>query len=144
MDAPSQSEIEADAVGKEKIVEALNAPPVQPKLTVLDSMTRGVTWFMGSWIGVGVHAVWFSTWLILGLDINLLTLIVSLEAIFIGIFLLMYGNRAEQVRELSQSKKQAKALSETIADVALDRKQMQLLEEINQKLDQFTHTVPKK
>lgn len=33
-----------------------------------------------------VHTAWFITWFVLGLDVNLLTNIVSLEAIYIGIF----------------------------------------------------------
>jgi len=34
-----------------------------------------------------LHTVWFITWFALGLDINLLTLIVSLEAIYITLFI---------------------------------------------------------
>ena len=34
-----------------------------------------------------VHTVWFVTWFALGLSINLLTLIVSLEAIYITLFI---------------------------------------------------------
>ena len=34
-----------------------------------------------------VHTIWFITWFALGLDINLLTLIVSLEAIYITLFI---------------------------------------------------------
>jgi uncharacterized membrane protein len=36
---------------------------------------------------VFLHSVWFVAWFILGLDINLLTLIVSLEAIYITLFI---------------------------------------------------------
>jgi ethanolamine utilization protein EutP (predicted NTPase) len=34
-----------------------------------------------------LHTVWFAAWFALGLDINLLTLIVSLEAIYITLFI---------------------------------------------------------
>lgn len=34
-----------------------------------------------------IHTVWFVTWFALRLDINLLTLIVSLEAIYLELFL---------------------------------------------------------
>ena len=34
-----------------------------------------------------VHTIWFVTWFVAGLDINLLTLIVSLEAIYITLFI---------------------------------------------------------
>src|SRR3954453_21112103 len=34
-----------------------------------------------------IHTIWFATWLIAGLSINLLTLVVSLEAIYITLFI---------------------------------------------------------
>lgn len=34
-----------------------------------------------------LHTVWFGAWFALGLDINTLTLIVSLEAIYLSIFI---------------------------------------------------------
>jgi hypothetical protein len=34
-----------------------------------------------------IHSIWFAAWFILRLDINLLTLIVSLEAIYLELFL---------------------------------------------------------
>src|SRR3954451_7368004 len=34
-----------------------------------------------------IHSIWFATWLIAGLSINLLTLVVSLEAIYITLFI---------------------------------------------------------
>lgn len=49
--------------------------------------------FAGSWRFVLLHVAWFSLWLLLHLDINLLTLIVSLEAIFLATFVLMSQNR---------------------------------------------------
>jgi uncharacterized membrane protein len=49
--------------------------------------------FVGSWRCVLLHAVWFTLWFLLRLDINLLTLVVSLEAIFLCTFLLMSQNR---------------------------------------------------
>lgn len=36
---------------------------------------------------LGIHTVWFALWFLLGLDVNFLTLIVSLEAIYITLFI---------------------------------------------------------
>src|ERR1700712_2912147 len=58
-----------------------------------DRLANTISNFTGSRLCVWLHTVWFLLWLALGLDINLLTLIVSLEAIFLCIFLLMSGNR---------------------------------------------------
>jgi len=44
---------------------------------------------------VYIHIVWFAVWLgLFHLDINLLTMIVSLEAIFLAVFVLISQNRA--------------------------------------------------
>jgi uncharacterized membrane protein len=61
-----------------------------------DSIADWISSFIGSWKCVWLHAVWFLLWFELALDINLLTLIVSLEAIFLCIFLLMSGNRQRE------------------------------------------------
>jgi len=51
----------------------------------------------GSWWSVWLHTVSFLLSFNLGLDINLLTVIVSLEAVFLCIFLLMSCNRQGEV-----------------------------------------------
>jgi uncharacterized membrane protein len=58
-----------------------------------DRLADIITGFVGSWLFVGIHVGWFVLWLWLHLDINLLTLIVSLEAIFLSTFVLMSQNR---------------------------------------------------
>ena len=60
---------------------------------VADVATDAIAGFSGSWPFVLIHVVWFTVWLVLRLDINLLTLIVSLEAIFLATFVLMNQNR---------------------------------------------------
>lgn len=50
------------------------------------------TW-CGSWSFFNLHIIWFAVWLIFKLDINELTLIVSLEAIILMAVLLMAQNR---------------------------------------------------
>jgi uncharacterized membrane protein len=49
--------------------------------------------FFGGWGSVGFHAIFFTFWFVLHLDINLLTMIVSLEAIFLTTFVMMSQNR---------------------------------------------------
>jgi uncharacterized membrane protein len=50
-----------------------------------------------------VHSIWFIAWFALGLDINLLTLIVSLEAIYITLFIGL-GQKLQDKRSAIQSK----------------------------------------
>jgi len=56
---------------------------------LIDSMNAWV----GSWSFLVIHVVWFTLWLAEPWDINLLTMIVSLEAIILMILLLMAQNR---------------------------------------------------
>ena len=50
-----------------------------------------------------LHTVWFVAWFSLGLDINLLTLIVSLEAIYITLFIGL-GQKLQDKRAAIQAK----------------------------------------
>lgn len=95
---------------------------------LLDKTTKLVAWFIGSWWGVIAHTAWFTVWLILDFSVDKLTFWVSLEAIFIGIFLLMASNRAELERDRREARERAKEMQQVKEDLDLDTKAM---EEIN-------------
>lgn len=66
---------------------------------VADQITR----FAGSMKFVYIHAIWFSLWIALGLEdypFGLLTMIVSLEAIFLSTFVMISQNRADEKRQV--------------------------------------------
>jgi uncharacterized membrane protein len=75
---------------------------VRSRQTVIaDAITR----FSGSFVFIEIHAVWFVAWIVLNeipstsfdaYPFGLLTLIVSLEAIFLSTFVLMSQNRTAQ------------------------------------------------
>ena len=87
-------------------------PPVNPALLrhlqerskrrenrVADQITR----FAGSMKFVYIHAIWFSLWIGLGVEdypFGLLTMIVSLEAIFLSTFVMISQNRADEKRQV--------------------------------------------
>jgi uncharacterized membrane protein len=98
------------------------------KPSFLDKTTKLIAWFIGSWWGVFTHIIWFSIWIIFGFSVEKLTFWVSLEAIFIGIFLLMAATRAEEERDRRESRVRAKEMQQVKDDVDLDSKQV---EEIN-------------
>lgn len=55
-----------------------------------------ITTFVGSWLFVGIHALWFIAWIAFHPEpfpFGLLTLLVSLEAIFLSTFVMMSQNR---------------------------------------------------
>jgi uncharacterized membrane protein len=86
-------------------------PPVNPALLqhakqrrqslenrVADQITR----FAGSMRFVYLHIIWFATWIGLRVEhypFGLLTMIVSLEAIFLSTFVMISQNRAEEKRQ---------------------------------------------
>jgi len=98
--------------------------------TLFDRVTDLISWFLGSWWAVIFHTVWFAAWLIFNFDINLLTFSVSLEAIFIGIFLLMASNKAEIERDRREARQQAQDRKRIEHDIKLDEKADRQLTEI--------------
>jgi uncharacterized membrane protein len=66
---------------------------------VADQITR----FAGSMKFVYIHAIWFSSWIAVGFEdfpFGLLTMIVSLEAIFLSTFVMISQNRADERRQV--------------------------------------------
>ena len=62
-----------------------------------------ITAFSGSMTFVYVHILWFGLWIALGVEkypFGLLTMIVSLEAIFLSTFVLISQNRADAKRQM--------------------------------------------
>ena len=65
---------------------------------IADQITR----FAGSMV-VYLHIRWFSAWILLGVEhypYGLLTMIVSLEAIFLSTFVMISQNRADEKRQV--------------------------------------------
>jgi len=66
---------------------------------VADTITR----FAGSMQFVYLHVIWFTAWITLGVErypFGLLTMIVSLEAIFLSTFVMISQNRADEKRQV--------------------------------------------
>lgn len=66
---------------------------------IADRITR----FAGSMKFVYIHVIWFSLWIGLGVEdypFGLLTMIVSLEAIFLSTFVMISENRADEKRHV--------------------------------------------
>ncbi|MFG1813425.1 DUF1003 domain-containing protein [Kribbella sp. NPDC049174] len=93
-------------------MRATHSVPVSPALLrhLRERSTRRenrvadqITLFAGSMKFVYIHAIWFSLWIGLGLEdypFGLLTMIVSLEAIFLSTFVMISQNRADEKRQV--------------------------------------------
>ena len=87
-------------------------PPVNPALVkhaekraqdVQNRAADAITRFAGSMTFVYLHIIWFSSWIALGVEkypYGLLTMIVSLEAIFLSTFVMISQNRADAKRQV--------------------------------------------
>ena len=66
-------------------------------------LSDAITGFAGSMVFVYIHLLWFGCWIGFGVEdypFGLLTMIVSLEAIFLSTFVLISQNRADAKRQV--------------------------------------------
>jgi uncharacterized membrane protein len=94
------------------IVPVKLPPPVSPALVehaedrardVQNRVADRITTFAGSMTFVYLHIIWFGCWIGFGLEkypFGLLTMIVSLEAIFLSTFVMISQNRADAKRQV--------------------------------------------
>jgi uncharacterized membrane protein len=87
-------------------------PPIDPALmkhaeerakVLQDRIADRITAFSGSMTFVYIHILWFGLWIGLGVEgypFGLLTMIVSLEAIFLSTFVMISQNRADAKRQV--------------------------------------------
>ena len=89
--------------------------PVEPKHPALirkeaeraesiqNQIADAITTFAGSMMFVYIHLLWFAVWIIFRVEkypFGLLTMIVSLEAIFLSTFVMISQNRADAKRQV--------------------------------------------
>jgi uncharacterized membrane protein len=90
-----------------------------------------ITDFAGSMRFVYLHALWFALWIGLGVEAypyGLLTMIVSLEAIFLSTFVMISQNRADAKREVLANEQWATVQDEDEQNRELLRLSHQILE----------------
>jgi uncharacterized membrane protein len=87
-------------------------PPISPDLLKHDReraeaaqnrIADKITAFSGSMAFVYIHIIWFASWIGFGVEkypFGLLTMIVSLEAIFLSTFVMISQNRADAKRQV--------------------------------------------
>jgi uncharacterized membrane protein len=86
----------------EPLHPALAAHARQRAQSLQNRIADAITRFAGSMAFVYVHLVWFGLWIGLRVEkfpFGLLTMIVSLEAIFLSTFLLISQNRQDEARQ---------------------------------------------
>ena len=93
-------------------IQATTAPPHHPALieqaavraeSAQNRVADRITAFAGSMAFVYIHLLWFAVWIIVRVEeypFGLLTMIVSLEAIFLSTFVMISQNRADAKRQV--------------------------------------------
>ena len=88
-----------------------STPPIHPALlrqvqsrseSLQNRIADRITQFSGSMTFIYIHIVWFALWISLRVEkfpFGLLTMLVSLEAIFLSTFVLISQNRADERRQ---------------------------------------------
>jgi uncharacterized membrane protein len=99
--------------------------------SVQNRIADQITAFAGSMWFVYIHIIWFASWIGFGVEkypYGLLTMIVSLEAIFLSTFVMISQNRADAKRQVIANQQWQTVKEE-------DQQNEQLLELSNQILD---------
>ena len=101
-----------------------------------------ITGFVGSWPFIGIHAAWFITWIVAGVEpfpYGLLTLLVSLEAIFLSTFVMMSQNRAaakDHVRDDLESHEVEVMFQQRQQLYKINQRQLKILQLLKAHLDE--------
>ena len=92
-----------DILGKRLINPALIEHARERRESLENRVADRITAFSGSMRFVYLHIIWFTSWIAFGVEsypYGLLTMIVSLEAIFLSTFVMISQNRADTKREV--------------------------------------------
>ena len=120
-----------DILGKRLINPALIEHARERRESLENRVADRITAFSGSMRFVYLHIIWFTSWIAFGVEsypYGLLTMIVSLEAIFLSTFVMISQNRADTKREVLANQQWATVQAE-------ERENQQLLELSRQILD---------
>jgi uncharacterized membrane protein len=107
-----------------------------------------ITTFAGSMGFVYLHVVWFAVWIVFGTLVGfdsypfgLLTMIVSLEAIFLSTFVMISQNRADAKRQVIADHQWQLVQEEDKQNCQLLELSQQILE-LTKAVHQFTSAIP--
>jgi len=115
-------------------------PPIDPALlkheqeraeAAQNRIADKITAFSGSMLFVYLHIIWFGCWIGFGVEdypFGLLTMIVSLEAIFLSTFVMISQNRADAKRQVIADEQWLMVQEEEKQDVELLRLSRHILE----------------
>jgi len=120
-----------DAIGKPLVNPALIEHARLRRQSIENRVADRITTFSGSMTFVYLHILWFASWIGFGVEsypYGLLTMIVSLEAIFLSTFVMISQNRADEKREVVANQQWKTVQDEDAQNVELLQLSHQILE----------------
>jgi uncharacterized membrane protein len=122
---------ELDANGKPLVNPALLEHARRRRQSIENRAADRITKFSGSMTFVYLHILWFASWIGFGVEsypYGLLTMIVSLEAIFLSTFVMISQNRADEKREVVANQQWKMVQDEDAQNLELLQLSHQILE----------------
>ena len=122
--------------GKPLINPAVIAHERERRQKAENRVADRITAFSGSMLFVYIHIVWFGLWIGLGVErypYGLLTMIVSLEAIFLSTFVMISQNRADARRQVFADQQYVMIQEE--------KKQNELMIEQNKRIEELDKSI---
>lgn len=99
-------------------------PQIKKPKYIFEGFSVELVNIMGSWYSILLHTIWFILWFYYDLDIDMLTLIVSLEAIYLSIFILM-ASSTQMIHDRRR----------VLKDYQVDSKTYESIQKLHEKLD---------
>jgi uncharacterized membrane protein len=112
----------------------LDSNPYQQKRSLFSRATVVLVKMFGSWASVLVHTLIFISWIWLKLNLEILLVVVSLEAIYIGIFILMAENVEARDRERLRQLQRDRDMKIVKQDAKVDEMSLKELKSIKKQL----------
>ncbi len=112
--------------------------------SVQNRIADRITQFAGSMAFVYIHVVWFASWIGFGVEkypYGLLTMIVSLEAIFLSTFVMISQNRADAKRQVIANQQWQTVKEEDKQNEELLKLSNQILE-LTRSIHEYTSPAP--
>jgi uncharacterized membrane protein len=128
--------VQHELVRKSPISPALLKHEENRATSVQSRIADAITAFAGSMAFVYVHVVWFALWVSIPLEkypFGLLTMIVSLEAIFLSTFVMISQNRADARRQVFADQQYVMIQEE--------KKQNELMIEQNKRIEELDKSI---
>jgi len=97
----------------------------------------------GSWASIMAHTLIFAGWFVFNWNLEQLLIIVSIEAIYIGIFILMAENIETAQRDRQRKLEHQKDMAVVKQDVAVDKKSLKELQNLHVKIDKIEQLIKK-